>query len=193
MLLVGRATNSCNKFKLWHFWEHLLYEISEYAFKGMVRVSITLNFEMNRIKQIAYSHGMMKKNTRNKLMWLYSFRHYDTDSPQFCVEINMNMLCICVFNSDEVTPGSPLGSFTVSNGKLTAILISQEGVKEWKVVGPTKPRFSSKMAAVRIACILSVMYQRCRIFKVAVLRKYFGCNLFYDDLLNKTSISYNGS
>ena len=26
------TTNRCNKFKLWKFWEHPLYEISEYAF-----------------------------------------------------------------------------------------------------------------------------------------------------------------
>ena len=33
MLLTGRATYRCNKFKFWTFWEHPLYEISEYAFK----------------------------------------------------------------------------------------------------------------------------------------------------------------
>ena len=42
LILLGKctsgrkATNRCKKFKFWNLWECPLYEISEYAFKGIV-------------------------------------------------------------------------------------------------------------------------------------------------------------
>ena len=43
MFFLKESYNRCRKFKFWHFWEHPVYEIWEYAFKGSVNPEIVKN------------------------------------------------------------------------------------------------------------------------------------------------------